>query len=69
LELEKANPDVWVDNDPKLLEIVTRQLAGMRTVLAKEDNEELMKEYREMYGALDELLGYRVLKNAKIVGS
>lgn len=68
MELEQASPEVWVDNDPKLLEIVMRQLAGMRILLAKEDNDALMAEYREMYNALAEMLEYRVIKNAKIVG-
>jgi hypothetical protein len=68
LEVEKASPGVWVENDPKLLEIVLRQLSGMRILLAKEDNDALMTEYREMYNAYTELLEYRVIKNANIVG-
>jgi hypothetical protein len=71
LEAEKASPD-WVEGDPKLLLLVMRQLGGMRSVIAEakigEDTSDIEHEYHEMYKAFDELMGYRVIKNAKLIG-
>lgn len=59
---EKVNPDIIMEDDPKLLGEVNKDLAAMRILLAKEWNDELYVEYKLLYTTLCDLLMFRLMK-------
>lgn len=65
---EAASPNQMLDNDPRLLELVSTELNERRfQVLENLHDEKAFADYKELNNALCELLTFRINKHARIL--